>query len=49
MVKILRKITRLNFQTLVLLLAINQYFIVIAFKMLKLEFKFKYMILIKKV
>ena len=52
MVKILRnleKITRLNFQNLVFLLAKNQYFVVIALKMLKMEFKFKHAILLTKV
>ena len=50
MVKILRKsyekITRLNFQKLVFLLAKNRIFVIIAFKMLKMEFKFKNKILI---
>ena len=44
MVKILRKlkkIKRLNFQHLVFLLAKNLYFVIIALKMLKMEFKFK--------
>ena len=40
----LKKNTRLNFQNLVFLLAKNRYFVVIAFKMLKMEFKFKYTI-----
>ena len=44
----LKKITGLNFQKLVLLLAKNRYFVVIAFKMLKMEFKFKYTVLITK-
>ena len=51
MVKILRKsseITRLNFQNLVFLLVKNQYFVVVAFKMLKVEFNFRYTILITK-
>ena len=34
-----KKITRLNFQNLVFLLTKNRYFVVIAFKMLKMEFK----------
>ena len=49
MIKILKnikKITMLNFQNLVFLLAKNRYFVVIAFKNLKMEFKFKYTILI---
>ena len=52
MVKILqnrKKIIRLNFHNLVLLLTKNRYFVVIEFKMLKVEFKFKYTILITKV
>ena len=51
MVKILKnhkKITRLNFQKLLLLLAKNRYFVAIAFKIFKMEFKFKYTILITK-
>ena len=40
---------RLNFQNLVVLLAKDRYFVAIAFKMLKMEFKFKYTILITKV
>ena len=42
----LKKTTRLNFQNLVFLLAKNRYFVVIAFKVLKMELKFKYTILI---
>ena len=43
MAKILRKsITRLNFQNEVFLLAEHRYYIIIAFKMLKMEFKFEY-------
>ena len=56
MVKILRKsyenfkkITRLNFQNLMFLMVKNRYFVVVAFKMLKMEFKFKHTILITKV
>ena len=52
MVKIVRKrekITRVNFQNLVFLLANNRYFVLIAFKMLRMEFIFKYTILITKV
>ena len=45
----LKKITRLNFQNLVYLLAKDRYFVVIAFKMLKMEFKFRYTMLITKV
>ena len=41
-----KKITRLNFDSLVFLLAKDGYFVVIAFKILKIEFKFKYTILI---
>ena len=41
--------TRLNFQNCVFSLAQNQYFVVIAFKMLKIEFKFEYTRLITKV
>ena len=41
-----KKITRLNFQNLVFLLAKNRYFIIIAFKMLKMDFKFMYTIVI---
>ena len=43
----LKKTTRLNFQ--MLLLAKNRYFVIIAFKMLGMEFKFKYAILITNV
>jgi len=49
MVKILRnrkKIARLNFQNLVFLSAKIRYFVIIAFKVLKMEFKFKYTILL---
>ena len=52
MVKILenlKKITRLSFQNLVFLLAKNRYFVIIAFKMLKMEFKFKCAILVTNV
>ena len=35
-----KKITRLNLQKFVFLLAKDQYFIVVALKMLKMEFKF---------
>ena len=45
MVKILRnrkKNTRLNFHNLMFLLAKNRYFVVIAFKILKMEFTFTY-------
>ena len=35
----LKKITRINFQNLVSLLDKNRYFIVISFKILKMEFK----------
>jgi len=35
----LKKMTRLNFQNLVFLLAKNRNFVIIAFKMLKMEFK----------
>ena len=42
------KITRLNFQNLMSLLTKNKYFVVISFNMLKMEFKFKYKILITK-
>ena len=45
----LKKIMRFNFQNLVFLLAKNRYFVVIAFKVLKMEFKFKYTTLITKV
>ena len=45
----LRKIMRLNFQNLMFLLAKNRYSIIIAFKILKMEFKFNYTILITKV
>ena len=44
MVKILRnlkKIARLNLQNLVFLLVKNRYFVVIVFKIWKMEFKFK--------
>ena len=44
MVKILS-----NSQNLLFLLAKNRYLVVIAFKMLKMEFKVKYKILITKV
>ena len=43
------KIMRLIVQNLVSLLAKNQYFVIIAFKMLKMEVKVKYTILITKV
>ena len=52
MVKILRnlkKMKRLNFHKLVFLLAKNRYFVVIAFKIFKMEFKVLYAILITKV
>ena len=52
MVKILenlKKVMRLNSQNVVFLLAKNQYFVDIAFKILKMEFKFKHTILITKV
>ena len=39
----------LNFQNKVFLLAKIRYFVVIAFTMLKMKFKFKYTILITKV
>ena len=42
----LKQITRLNLQTLVFLLAKNRYFVVTAFKLLKMELKFKYTILL---
>ena len=45
----LKKITRLNFQNLVFLLATNRYFIIIPFEMLKMELKFKCRISITKV
>ena len=45
----LTKITRLNFQNVVSSLAKKRYFVVIAFKMLKVEFKSKYTILLMKV
>ena len=45
----LKKITRLNYQKLVLLMAKNWYYIIITFNMLKMEFKFKYKILAKTV
>ena len=38
----LKTIKRHNFQNLVFLLAKNRYFVVIVFKILKMEFKFKY-------
>ena len=41
----LKKTTRLSFQNLVFSLAKNRYFVVVAFKMLKMEFKFKYTML----
>ena len=44
----LKKVTRLDFQNLVFLLAKIWYFVVFAFKVLKVEFKFKYIILITK-
>ena len=52
MAKILRKSYenhKAQFPKLSLLLAKNQYFVILAFKMLKLEFKFKYPILITNV
>ena len=52
MAKILRnleKITRLNFQKLVFLMARNRYLVVIPFEMLNMEFILKYTILITKV
>ena len=39
---------RLDFQKLVFLLAKNRYFVATAFKKLKLEFKFKYSRLVRK-
>ena len=45
----LKTITRLNFQHLVFLVAKNRYFVVIVFKILRMEFKFKYTILITNV
>ena len=45
MAKILRqyeKIRRLNFQNQVFLLAENRYFVITAFKVLKMDFKFEY-------
>ena len=42
MVKIVKKSTRLNFYNLVFLLAKIRYFIVTAFKILKMEFKLVY-------
>ena len=49
MVQNLKKTTRLNFQNWVLLLAKTRYFVIIAFKMLKMEFKFMYTISITNV
>ena len=46
MAKIVKKITRLNFQNLVFLLAKYRCFVIIAFKVLEMEFKFEYTILI---
>ena len=44
----LKKTTKLNLKNSVFSLAKNQYFVVIALKMLKMEFKFMYTILITK-
>ena len=44
----LKKITSLNFENEEFLLAKNQYFVISAFKILKMEFKFEYAILITK-
>ena len=44
----LKKITRLNFQASVFLLAKNQHYIIIAFYMLKIEFKLENTGLTKK-
>ena len=41
-----KKITRLNAHNLVFLLAKNRYFVVIPFRMLNIEFTFKYTVLI---
>ena len=52
MIKILenfQKTTRLNFQKLVFLMPKNRYFVIIAFKMLMMELKFRHTILIMKV
>ena len=48
MVKIFRKSLE-NHQKLVFLLTNNRHFVVIALKMFKMEFKFKYTILMMKV
>ena len=45
----LKKITRLNFQNEVFLMAKNRYFVIIAFKMLKMQFKFKCAMLVANV
>ena len=42
------KITRLNFQKLVVLLTKNRHLVIIAFSMLKLELKFEHTSLAKK-
>ena len=44
-----KEITRLNFSKLSVFIGQNRYFVTIAFKMLKMEFKFKYIILTRKV
>ena len=44
-----KEMTRFNFQNLMFLLAKKRYFVVTAFKMLKMEFKFQYTILLTKV